>query len=215
MTGIRFGRLLVLDQSGRDRWGQVRWRCLCDCGKEHAAVGGKLRRGEVLSCGCGKSAACAAANIKHGGSARGRMTPEYRAWQNLIHRCENPKAKQYKDWGGRGIKVSPDWRHDFARFLADVGPRPSPQHSIDRRENDGNYEPGNVRWATRMEQRHNSRHLRMITFGSTTMPLVSWAHRTGIDGETIAYRLDAGWSPERALTEPVRSRKLRKKGASG
>jgi hypothetical protein len=208
LNGKRFGQLKVLEAAGKDAWGQIRWRLLCDCGREHFAVGGKLRRGEVKSCGCAKPAMCAAANVTHGASARGRMTSEYHTWQDMIYRCENPRATQYKDWGGRGIKVSPDWRHDFARFLADMGPRPSPKHTIERLDNDGNYEKGNCCWATRAVQGRNKRNLRMLTVGGTTMPLIAWSEKTGLSSSLILHRLSAGWSVQQALATPLHRLRL-------
>lgn len=161
MKGRRIGRWSVIAESGRDRHAQALWLCRCDCGTESRVTGGRLRRGESQSCGCAKPAACAAANIKHGDSARGRLTTEYRTWSNMIDRCERVSNKQFRDWGGRGIKVCPRWRESFAAFLADMGRKPSPDHSIDRINNDGNYEPGNCRWATRLEQNRNKRPRRV------------------------------------------------------
>lgn len=172
----------------------------------HFVVGGKLRSGEVISCGCAKAAICAAANTTHGASARGRMTAEYRAWQNIIYRCENRNARQWADWGGRGIKMWAGWRHDFGRFLAALGPRPSEHHTIERINNDKNYVPGNVRWATRREQNRNKRNVRMMTFKGTRLPRVEWAEKVGLQPDTLAARITAGWSVRRALTTPTRQR---------
>lgn len=95
---------------------------------------------------------------RHGLTRRGEpVSPEYRAWYQMVYRCTNPKFPQWKDYGGRGIKVCDAWRYSFTTFLKDVGPKPSSKHSIDRIDNEGNYEPGNVRWATRKEQNSNQR----------------------------------------------------------
>lgn len=95
-------------------------------------------------------------SLKHGHASNGRETPEYKAWKNMRRRCENPNHPRYKDWGGRGIKVCERW-HDFRNFYADMGPKPGPEFSLDRKNNNGNYEPENCRWATRSQQQRNAR----------------------------------------------------------
>jgi hypothetical protein len=151
ITGQRFGRLLVLSFA-EIRQRKAHWLCRCDCGNERTFSGKHLRTGHTTSCGCYKRANAS----KHAESQR-PWTPEYRAWCDLRSRCNNPKVKQYDDYGGRGISVCERW-DDYANFLADMGRRPSPAHSIDRRDNDGNYEPSNCRWATKEEQMQNRRH---------------------------------------------------------
>ena len=140
--------------------------------------------------------------IKHG-ATMGRTTPEYRTWQRAANRCHNPNSEDFRDYGGRGIRVCDEWRNDFAAFLADMGPRPSPRHSIDRINVDGNYEPGNCRWATPTTQARNRRTSVNITFRGETKHVDEWAMETGIKAGTIRFRVRAGWSPERTLTEPV------------
>lgn len=128
-------------------------------------------------------------------------TPEFHAWTALKGRCLNPRNGSYHRYGGRGIKVSPLWVDDFMRFLSDVGLRPSPKHSIDRYpDNDGDYEPGNVRWATVMEQSRNRSTNRLITFRGETKTLVDWAKSAGIGVELLWWRLSRGQSLEHALT---------------
>lgn len=188
MTGRVVGLWSVVGFAGADRHGQALWFCRCVCGTEKQVSGGRLRRGESKSCGCDKPRLCAEANIKHGDSARGRLTPEYRTWSNMIDRCERPGNSQYRDWGGRGIKVCERWRESFAAFLEDMGRKPSPAHSIDRINNDGDYEPGNCRWATRSEQMRNRRGALLV--GGE--PLVVVAARLGVKYETARARLLAG-----------------------
>ena len=202
MVGQTVGLLTVIELAGVDRWGQMRWRCRCACGRMHVAAGGKLRRGEVKSCGCDKARRCAEANTKHGHSVRGKLTPEYRAWSNMIDRCERVGNKQYRDWGGRGIKVCKRWRNSFQAFLGDVGHRPSPNHTIGRIDNNGNYEPGNIAWQTRLEQCQNQRKNVKLTFKGETRCTAEWARRAGLQPATLWRRLKHGWSVERALTEP-------------
>lgn len=118
----------------------------------------------------------------------------------MISRCYNEKHHHYANYGGRGITVCQRWRDSFAAFLADVGPRPSPQHSLDRYpDNNGNYEPGNVRWATRSEQQRNRRVNHLLTFQGKTQCVIAWAEELGINPVTIIARLRAGRTIEEAL----------------
>jgi hypothetical protein len=105
-----------------------------------------------------------------------RNSPSYKSWWNMRNRCNNPKNKDYARYGGRGIKVDPAW-DDFHQFIEDVGEKPSPQHSIDRINNDGNYEPGNVRWATRQEQTHNSRVVKVDRVTVEKMRELYWVYK--------------------------------------
>jgi len=129
-------------------------------------------------------------------------SPEYRVWGSMIKRCCNPKANRYDRYGGRGISVCERWQ-SFEAFFEDMGPRPSPKHSIERRNNDGNYEKANCYWATWKEQARNKRTSRMLEFNGKTMCLAAWAEETGIASKVLCLRLRIGWSIERALTTPV------------
>ena len=134
-------------------------------------------------------------------------TPEYRAWQTMRLRCTVPSNPAYKDYGGRGIKVCARWLDSPEAFLADMGPKPSPAHELDRYpNNDGNYEPGNCRWATRSENDRNRRNNRLIECQGQTLTLAAWAERSGVRGCTIRERLDRGWPAERAIFEPARKK---------
>lgn len=139
-------------------------------------------------------------NFKHGGVA----TPEYRSWSMMKVRCMNPKSRARQNYGGRGITVCERW-FDFANFYADMGPRPSPEHSLDRIDNSKGYELGNCRWATDSEQGRNKRNNSMLTLNGETLCITEWAARTGLKRRTIQARLIYGWSVERALTEDVMS----------
>lgn len=140
------------------------------------------------------------ANRSHGESTN--PTPEYRVWQHLKRRCENPNNPAYKYYGGRGIKVCKRWQ-SYENFLEDMGRRPSLQHSIDRRDNNGNYEPSNCRWATKQEQARNSRNNHMMTIGELTLPMWEWVERTGISRGVMKNRIRKGWSDEQTLTTPI------------
>ena len=162
LRGHKFGHLSVVDRAPlrrspiTGRTGNAIWICRCECGNVREVRSNDLRQGHTRSCGCHKSDNARAHNTKHGGAPSRRPTQLYRAWQDMKTRCTNPKYNEFHRYGGRGIRVCDEWMHDFAAFAAHVGPRPTSQQSLDRfPNNDGNYEPGNVRWATRSEQRAN------------------------------------------------------------
>lgn len=155
LTGQRFGRLIVIGPSPKRFWEQCCWVCKCDCGVEGIYPSHNLRKSNTRSCGCyHKEILNKGTNFVHGKT----HTPEYKSWCKLKERCNNPKDNSYKYCGDMGVSVAPEWEHNFPAFLAYIGPRPSLKHSIDRWPNPwGNYEPGNVRWATPSEQEKNQR----------------------------------------------------------
>jgi hypothetical protein len=160
LTGQRFGRLVV-EAPAAFRSGCRWWRCRCDCGTVKEIRGPVLNRGEAKSCGCRKRdigrERTAPGGVMDGRRHGGWRSPEYRIWRGMKIRCCNPRSKDFPRYGGRGIRVCQRWLDSFAAFLADVGPRPAPHLTLDRIDNDGHYEPGNVRWATRSEQQQNKR----------------------------------------------------------
>lgn len=203
-VGNRYGRLVVTGYVGQKTFScgvkTYYWNCVCDCGNTVVASFLNLRSGSSNSCGCLKRELCKARYTEHGM----KHTAEYRAWSALRTRCTNTNLPDYARYGGRGVTFCERWK-SFQNFYADVGPRPSPLHSIDRWPNkDGNYEPGNVRWATDKEQARNTRNNRTITFAGFTFCAAEWAERLGMGVFTLYRRLNAGWSVEDALKRPVR-----------
>ncbi len=156
LIGQRFGRLIVLGRSAKKVPNHSVWDCRCDCGNETAALSNNLRRGLTASCGCGVADACCRTMLRHGLARKGQIAPEHRIWRGIIERCTNPNSTSYEYYGARGIRICERWM-TFENFYADMGPRPSPELSIDRKDVNGHYEPGNCRWATPLEQRHNRR----------------------------------------------------------
>lgn len=193
LTGKKFNRLLVVKRSGSTKDNKALWECLCECGNYTKVPSGSLTKGYVKSCGCYKREKTIERNTKHGMSLVGSVKPEYRAWQSIKERCLNKQSKSYKDYGGRGIEMYPAWRDDFLAFYNYMGDRPSQKHSVDRYpNNDGHYEPGNVRWGTQKQQASNQRKSVILTHGELTMNLLDWATHFNVDHAAIQFHLKMG-----------------------
>ena len=201
LAGQVFGRLTVLSFSDHgNEPGRAHWLCRCECGVEKAVSGKSLRRGLSLSCGCRKSEVTAARNATQGGLAKANWSV-YSVWAKMLERCDDGHPR----YSGRGITVCERWR-TFANFLVDMGPRP-PRLTLERIDNDGNYEPGNCRWATRKEQMRNTSVNRYIEIDGRKMVITAWAAEMRVTTGMISHRINKlGWSEVRAVLEPPRRR---------
>lgn len=206
IAGQRFARLLVLSYSHTDGKRSV-WNCACDCGAKVKARGNSLRRGHAKSCGCLTKDIKSKLSTKHGLS----RSPEYFIYGKLRQRCLNSKATGFEHYGGRGIE---NRYSDFHAFLQDVGKRPTPKHTLDRIDNNGHYEPGNCRWATRKAQSNNRRTCKFIEYRGITMTIEQWAPFAAVSRTTLDARLKSGWSIDRALSDPASGRWKHRNGKS-
>jgi hypothetical protein len=208
ITGQRFHKLIALElvQEWKGKRDRVRiWRCQCDCGNEVLVKQRYLYDGASVTKSCG----CIVGKHKRTHGATG--TAEFGVWSSMRARC-GPGG--HKDYAGRGISVCERWAK-FENFLSDMGPRPSPLHSIERMDNDGDYEPGNCRWATDVEQSNNRRSSLRLSFRGETRTAAQWDRYCGFRPATIWKRLNAGWTLERAITTPLLPPQLRRAGITG
>lgn len=207
--GDQFGAWTVADPHGDpDSGGSRRAVCHCKCGGIHLVAIKDLRSGKSTRCrSCGNHSAAQRGTVKHGAMRRNRATPEYRAWKGMRDRCTNPRCSSFPRYGGRGITVALEWLGPggFERFLAHIGPRPSERHSLDRIDSDGNYSPGNVRWATIHQQNRNKADTRSITIGERTQCLKDWARDLGLRYDMVHARIRRGWTVQKALNLPESS----------
>jgi hypothetical protein len=188
ILGQKFGRLLAISIAGKQgNYNLI--GCRCDCGRTHNVRSAHLRSGAITSCGC---------RFRTHGMTK---TTEYNSWTCMRDRCNSPGDIGYANYGGRGIKVCERWNDSFQNFIDDMGPKPSPRHTIDRIDGDGDYEPSNCRWATKREQRLNVRGIIRLTHGGETLTLNEWGQRLGINPQTITNRVRAGRSPADCLSQ--------------
>lgn len=188
-VGEKYGEYLVLSEAEPEvGTGRKMYLCRCTCGGENVVSGTSLRTGRQLRC-----YECAV--VTHGES----KTPMYRVYIGMRRRCSNPKEPSYKHYGGRGIRVCERWEESYENFLADMGPRPSDRHSIDRIDVNGNYEPGNCRWATWNEQSRNRRNNVFIEHEGARLCIADWSKKLGLNASVIGQRLARGLSPEEVL----------------
>lgn len=198
LIGLQVGKLRV-ERAAPSRNSRTYWECRCSCGAVVCVTTDALRRGVTTSCGCYKrdlqSRLCRQRMKTHGMSTM----PEYKVWDTMRQRCSNPKNGKYQSYGARGISVCERW-DDFTAFISDMGPRPSSVHSLDRINPNGDYEPGNVRWATQKEQQNNRTDNRKFTINGETKTVSEWANMYRIRPNIVTQRINRdGWSIERAL----------------
>ena len=198
LTGQRFGRLVVTAKGDRlGRSGEIYWTCLCDCGESRDIRASTLRSGRAQSCGCLQRERV----TQHGMTG----TATFKSWESMLQRCLNPHSPDYARYGGRGIKVCPEWVQSFDAFKNDMGLRPDGA-SLDRVDVDGNYEMSNCRWANGSRQQRNRRDTPRLEWRGATLSWADWADLTGIPSKVIGWRLAKGWSVEKTLTVPVRKK---------
>lgn len=176
LTGRVFGRWLVLSKAPRTRAGTM-WNCVCECGTKKTVGATHLLRDSSRSCGC----------LKRVSSTR--KHPLYGTWASIKTRTCNERSPNYKHYGARGISMAPEWRDDFHRFLADMGDKPSPGHTINRIDNDGDYTPANCVWSTRSEQSRNKSNNVRVEHGGVSEVLVDFAARNNVNYSSLAHRV--------------------------
>jgi hypothetical protein len=194
-VGERYGRLVIVRRAPNAKGARSRWHCRCDCGGRSISQGHSLTTGRTQSCGCLSREGVVARSTTHGRSS----DPEYSVWARMIGRCENPSATQFARYGARGITVCARWRRSYPAFIADMGRRPSPEHEIDRIDNDRGYGPRNCRWATRREQANNRHNSLWLTVRDRRRTVADWARHVGLRYHTLRLRLRRGWPVAQAL----------------
>jgi len=205
LTGQKFGRLTVIEYSHTDK-GYARWKCECECGNTPIVRAKNLRSGCATSCGCyNKEVNKKNPPAKKHGLYKIKI---YSIWNMIKSRCYNKNNKRYKDWGGRGITMCEEWRNDFVAFKEwALSNGYSDDLTIDRIDNNGNYEPENCRWATYTEQANNTSANHCLSYNGKTQSIALWSREVGLTERTLAKRIRRGWSIEEALTKPIKLNK--------
>lgn len=205
-VGFTHGHLTVIGRSSPpvNKHRQPLWDVQCVCENIKPMRTDHIKR--LYSCGCKRNELSAKSNTRHGHASDRSLTAEYATWISMKGRCYNKNNKKYPRYGGRGIKVCDEWLNNFEAFLNYMGLRPEQPlgkrvYSIERVDNDGNYEPGNVRWATLKEQANNTSTNRILYFQGVAHTIAEWSEITGVSRGAIGNRLKRGWSVQRTLTE--------------
>ena len=197
LKGVRFDHLVVKERAGADKRGHAMWLCQCDCGNTKTLPAHKLMAGEYKSCGC--------MHHKYGhGQSDTRL---YHIWRTMKARCVDSNSHKYHAYGGRGIAICDEWLNSFQSFYDWAMANGYREDlSIDRIDNDGNYEPSNCRWATSKEQANNTRANRNIEYNGESHTLAEWADIKGLTVSALHHRLSRGWSVTDALSTPMLNR---------
>jgi hypothetical protein len=203
LTGRKFGRLEVKALSDhRAKNNKILWHCVCDCGNETDVLAASLKRMTSQSCGCLRKEMLSQSKTTHGKSA----SREMRSYSQMKQRCCNKENKDYAFWGGKGVTICDQWLDSFENFLKDMGERPA-NTTLDRKNNDGNYEPNNCRWATQTEQNRNRSNSKNITINNETKPLYVFADLFGVARTAVSQRINQyGWTIAMALLIPTKQR---------
>lgn len=209
LTGQVFGRLLVIERGGSTAAKKIKWICLCNpelggCGKTVEVIGSGLKSGHYISCGCYHRESCIARSTKHGYALQGSKRNTYTTWCAMIQRCTNSNNPNWENYGGRGIKICTRWLK-FENFLEDMGEKPK-NKTLNRIDNNGNYDPSNCEWSTCKEQNRNRRSNHLISLNGVTKTIVEWAEEIGFPYSTLNARLQRGMSDEEAITTPLRKK---------
>jgi hypothetical protein len=200
LAGMYFGRLFVFSHDESSKKG-VRWWCICECGNKKSIASIGLLSGKIRSCGCLRRENTRKMKLTHGHSVNKKQSPEYRSYLKARSRCHDPKDKQYKDYGARGIFMCDEWRNSFENFIVDMGPKPNPRLTLERIDNEGPYVGWNCKWDTQKHQANNRRSSRLITFQNKTQTQQQWAEELGLNPHTLGARIRKGWPLERALSK--------------
>lgn len=203
ISGQKFGRLRAI-KIAYIKHRSAYWECICDCGNTVIVYGTSLRRGLTQSCKCLQNELTIKRNTKHGYAPRNKPHTMYTIYNNMKQRCYNPNSRAYRRYGERGIIICDEWLNDFTQFLKDMGPRPSIKHSIERINNDSNYEPKNCKWATPDEQGKNMHINKYYTYNNQKKIISEWVKISGIKNSTFRMRLKYGWSIEKIIETPVK-----------